>query len=234
MTNATLATTDIDTEEAELLLSSSKAELLINETVAAAAIASTANKTAGADSAGNQAQPIADGGGLTDQDLMAIMMMHLNHTSAADQLSLHNENGGVSSSLATTALPTVLTPAGLYTTAENENFLLAPYSSGGSRATRARNRFLRRVSRCMPDGTISSTLEYVSRGGRKRNAAKREVVAVAATVSETMPSEESTATSKITEEAGEQHSETQANNQEDRYVNNLTDEQQQVINGNFI
>lgn len=51
---------------------------------------------------------------LTSADLMAIMMMTM---SAADQISLN----GVSSSLATTALPTVLTP--LYTT-DNEQYVV--------------------------------------------------------------------------------------------------------------
>jgi hypothetical protein len=97
--------------------------------------------------------------GLTDTDLMAIMMMTLN---SADQLSLN----GVSSSLATTALPTVLTP--LYTT-DNENFII-PYSGGG---VRTRNRYLRRVNRRMPDGTISTKFEYVKQHNHHRKRSNK-------------------------------------------------------------
>lgn len=51
---------------------------------------------------------------LTSADIMAIMMMTMSNAATADQISLN----GVSSSLATTALPTVLTP--LYT--DNEQY----------------------------------------------------------------------------------------------------------------
>jgi hypothetical protein len=123
-------------------------------------------------------------GGLSDADLMTIMMMHLNHggggSGGGDQMSLHN--GGASSSLATTALPTVMTPAGLYT-ADNENFILAPYSSHGQESMMSRggrHRYLRRVSRRMPDGTVSSKLEYVYRSKKRHNMMKRAAAAAAA------------------------------------------------------
>lgn len=53
---------------------------------------------------------------LTSSDIMAIMMMTMSNAATADQISLN----GVSSSLATTALPTVLTP--LYT--DNDQYVV--------------------------------------------------------------------------------------------------------------
>lgn len=53
---------------------------------------------------------------LTSADIMAIMMMTMSNAATADQISLN----GVSSSLATTALPTVLTP--LYT--DNDQYMV--------------------------------------------------------------------------------------------------------------
>lgn len=111
---------EVDNDENDLLLN--KSEFLLNEDVHQINNSPT--------------------GGLTNTDLMAIMMMTVN----SDQISLN----GVSSSLATTALPTVLTP--IYTT-DNENFFI-PYSSGSAGT---RSKYIRKSNKYKNANKINRT-----------------------------------------------------------------------------